>query len=169
MDYIYGKLNFEVKKVDYEGTTTETATTVVTNVISDQPNKISVDVLKVPNTLTAIDNFDESEVVFDGSSNKTITIHPYSILKELVPAEENNAEYQLTRNGEPVGDKIVFPKEYNIDGGIWDILEYASFAEFPSTGEKGKIYIALDTSFTYRWSGSMYVSTVSKEVEGGVW
>lgn len=38
-----------------------------------------------------------------------------------------------------------------------DVLEYASTAAFPVTGENGKIYIATDTNKTYRWGGSAYV------------
>lgn len=38
-----------------------------------------------------------------------------------------------------------------------DVLEYASLSAFPVTGETGKIYVALDTNKTYRWSGSAYV------------
>ena len=38
-----------------------------------------------------------------------------------------------------------------------DVLEYANLAAFPTTGESGKIYVALDTNLTYRWSGSVYV------------
>lgn len=38
-----------------------------------------------------------------------------------------------------------------------DVVEYASTSAFPSTGESGVIYIALDTNKTYRWSGSGYV------------
>lgn len=38
-----------------------------------------------------------------------------------------------------------------------DVLEYANVAAFPVTGETGKIYVALDTNKTYRWSGSVYV------------
>ncbi len=38
-----------------------------------------------------------------------------------------------------------------------DVLEYANLAAFPVTGEAGKIYVALDTNKTYRWSGSAYV------------
>jgi hypothetical protein len=38
-----------------------------------------------------------------------------------------------------------------------DVLEYADLAGFPETGESGKIYIAIDTGLTYRWSGSIYV------------
>lgn len=38
-----------------------------------------------------------------------------------------------------------------------DVLEYANLAAFPASGETGKIYVALDTNKTYRWSGSAYV------------
>ena len=38
-----------------------------------------------------------------------------------------------------------------------DVLEFADFDAFPTTGESGKIYVALDKNFTYRWSGSAYV------------
>lgn len=38
-----------------------------------------------------------------------------------------------------------------------DVLEFASTSVFPAEGEAGKIYVALDTNLTYRWSGSAYV------------
>ncbi|NMW84230.1 hypothetical protein HKO22_00525 [Peptoniphilus sp. AGMB00490] len=38
-----------------------------------------------------------------------------------------------------------------------DVLEFASKANFPSSGEKGKIYVDLSTENIYRWSGSAYV------------
>jgi hypothetical protein len=38
-----------------------------------------------------------------------------------------------------------------------DVLEYANLAAFPATGESSKIYVALDTNKTYRWSGTVYV------------
>jgi hypothetical protein len=38
-----------------------------------------------------------------------------------------------------------------------DVLEYADLATFPTTGDAGKIYVAIDTGKTYRWSGSAYV------------
>ena len=42
-----------------------------------------------------------------------------------------------------------------------DVLEYASQSNFPLTGETGKIYVALDTNKTFRWSGSAYVEISS--------
>ena len=38
-----------------------------------------------------------------------------------------------------------------------DVLEYNALAEFPETGETGKIYVAKDNNKTYRWSGTAYV------------
>jgi hypothetical protein len=38
-----------------------------------------------------------------------------------------------------------------------DVIEGANLAAFPSTGESNKIYVAVDTGKTYRWSGSAYV------------
>lgn len=37
-----------------------------------------------------------------------------------------------------------------------DVLEFASKANFPNTGEKGKIYVDLSTENIFRWSGSAY-------------
>lgn len=45
-----------------------------------------------------------------------------------------------------------------------DVLEFADFASFPATGETGKIYVALDTNITYRWSGSSYIQITSGAV-----
>lgn len=46
-----------------------------------------------------------------------------------------------------------------------DVLEYAALASFPATGETGKIYVALDTNKTYRWSGSAYIYITSGAVD----
>ena len=42
-----------------------------------------------------------------------------------------------------------------------DVLEAAKRSSFPTTGESGKIYVALDTGKVYRWSGSVYVEIVA--------
>lgn len=38
-----------------------------------------------------------------------------------------------------------------------DVLEFASKTNFPSSGDKGKIYVDLSTENIFRWSGSAYV------------
>lgn len=47
-----------------------------------------------------------------------------------------------------------------------DVLEYASKSAFPATGETGKIYVALDSNLTWRWSGTAYVE-ISKSLALG--
>lgn len=38
-----------------------------------------------------------------------------------------------------------------------DVIEFANLATFPVTGTTGLIYVAIDTTKIYRWSGSAYV------------
>lgn len=45
----------------------------------------------------------------------------------------------------------------NLPSYVDDVLEFDSFAKFPTTGESGKIYTALDTNKIYRWGGTTYV------------
>lgn len=59
------------------------------------------------------------------------------------------------------GDSKV-PSAY-LPSYVDDVLEYATKAAFPVTGETGKIYVALDDNLTYRWSGSTYIE-VSKSL-----
>lgn len=46
------------------------------------------------------------------------------------------------------------------------ILEFANSAVFPATGSPSKIYLALDTNFTYRWSGTIYTRLNSSLILG---
>ena len=46
-----------------------------------------------------------------------------------------------------------------------DVIEGTNLAAFPATGETGKIYVALDTNKTYRWSGTAYVYITSGAVD----
>lgn len=45
-----------------------------------------------------------------------------------------------------------------------DVQEFANLAAFPVIGESGIIYVAIDTSKTYRWSGSVYIEISPSEV-----
>lgn len=42
-----------------------------------------------------------------------------------------------------------------------DVLEYANRSTFPATGEKGKIYIAINDDSQWRWTGTDYKKMVS--------
>lgn len=49
-----------------------------------------------------------------------------------------------------------------------DVIEYDDLAHFPTTGEKGKIYVAKNTGFTYRWSGSEYIQIGGQDLSNFV-
>jgi hypothetical protein len=67
----------------------------------------------------------------------------------------------LSEKGQPLG-----VAELGADGKVPsaqlpsyvdDVIEVPNFASLPPTGETGKIYVTLDTNYSYRWSGSTYV------------
>jgi len=61
---------------------------------------------------------------------------------------------QLGSKADLINGKI--PAE-QLPSYVDDVIEYESLNDFPETGEGSKIYVALDTGFTYRWSGSDYI------------
>ena len=68
MDYLYAELIDNIINLDYNGSTTTTATTNIDN----NTRTISVDVLKLPYSLTL--NIGSSSVIFDGSEDKVFTV-----------------------------------------------------------------------------------------------
>lgn len=74
---------------------------------------------------------------------------------------EINAKIDLTEKGSPNGvaelDGSGRVPPTQLPSYVDDVLEYADLASFPNPGETGKIYVALDTNKTYRWSGSVYI------------
>jgi hypothetical protein len=63
----------------------------------------------------------------------------------------------------PLGGDSKVPA-INLPSYVDDVEEYADLASFPVTGETGKIYVAIDTGKTYRWSGSIYVEISASDV-----
>ena len=64
----------------------------------------------------------------------------------------------LTAKADLVGG---FVPSNQLPSYVDDVVEVANFAALPVTGETGKIYVAVDTLSTYRWSGSVYVALSS--------
>ena len=74
-----------------------------------------------------------------------------ALASKIPAAEKGAANGVATLNGAGLVPTTQLPSYVD------DVLEYATLANFPATGETGKIYVALDTNKTYRWSGSAYV------------
>ena len=88
-------------------------------------------------------------VSFDGTGN--ITINATDSTARIASSEKGAA------NGvAPLDDSAKIASAY-LPSYVDDVLEYASFAALPGTGEAAKIYVTTDTNKTYRWSGSGYI------------
>jgi hypothetical protein len=75
------------------------------------------------------------------------------------PANRGTANGYATLDGSGLVPSTQLPSYVD------DVLEYANLASFPATGTSGKIFVALDTNKTYRWSGSAYVYITSGAVD----
>ena len=102
--------------------------------------------------------------IADGDSQKT------AIEKFDVQMKTNADEIQAIEDSVGAADGIApLNSSTKIDAVylpsyVDDVEEYANLASFPGTGETGKVYVALDTNKTYRWSGSTYIEISPSDV-----
>jgi hypothetical protein len=128
----------------------------------------------------------DADIVIENDSKQFITKSQKDELNELIQMKETGSFGSISDVQDHDGNSLVentiakipnFIKanEKGTNGGIAtldssgkvpssqlpsfvdDVLEYASLSSFPTTGEGGKIYVALDTNKTYRWGGTSYV------------
>lgn len=105
-------------------------------------------------------------VSFDGSADATLSVtvsddshnHIISNVDDLQTALDAKLSTSLKGANSGLAELDASGKipTNQLPSFVDDVLEYASQSNFPATGETGKIYIAIDTSKTYRWSGSVY-------------
>lgn len=73
----------------------------------------------------------------------------------------NNLNAFINTKGQPGGlaelDSTGKVPAAQLPSYVDDVLEYSTKAQFPQTGETGKIYVAKDTNLTYRWTGTQYL------------
>lgn len=89
------------------------------------------------------------------SADKTINISVPTKVSEL----SNDSGFALKSYVDGNFPKLsggLIPSSY-LPSYVDDVIEAANVASFPTTGESGKIYVALNTNLTYRWSGTTYV------------
>lgn len=90
-------------------------------------------------------------------SGKASSVHTHSIsdvllLQNALDSKQDSGNYATLEDGQvPVSQ---------LPGFVQDIEEYSSLANFPPNGSTAKLYLALDTTKIYRWSGSTYVEIV---------
>lgn len=130
--------------------------------VQDAIDEVVVD---LGNETTARQNADTTlQTNIDNEQSARITAD--DLLQDNIDAEESariaadNLLIPLAQKGQPNGvatlDGAGLIPSTQLPSYVDDVLEYANLAAFPVTGETGKIYIARDTNFQYRWSGSAY-------------
>lgn len=121
--------------------------------------------LSVARTIS-LDGDASGNVSFDGSADVTLSVtvaddshnHVISNIDGLQTALDGKLSTSLkgANNGLAELDSNGKIPSAQLPSFVDDVLEFESQSNFPATGESGKIYIAIDTGKTYRWSGSVY-------------
>ena len=96
------------------------------------------------------DEFGKVDDVQDSNGNSLVT-NKIAKLPDYIKVTEKGSN-----GGVATLDSSGKVPSSQLPGFVDDVLEYASLSSFPTTGESGKIYVALDTNKTYRWSGTTY-------------
>ena len=76
----------------------------------------------------------------------------YDLANAAIPSTEKGVA-----NGVATLDATGLIPTSQLPSYVDDVLEFATLASFPATGSLGVIYVALDTNYIYRWSGSIYI------------
>jgi len=101
----------------------------------------------------------------------------------IVLKEDIDTRIPLAQKGQPDGVATLDANGKvpigQINDAFNEVLQFATRASFPATGEEAKLYIALDTQKLYRWDGTAYrvasnqtflqKAQPSYMIEGDVW
>lgn len=82
---------------------------------------------------------------------------PVSNLTQQALNTKINSSEKGAANGVASLDSTGIVPTNQLPSFVSDIEEYASLSNFPATGDSNTIYIALDTNYQYRWTGTQYV------------
>jgi hypothetical protein len=102
---------------------------------------------------------DYAVVQYAGGGTSTTTYHRRKLSNILTKAniEAGLGYARGAANGvAPLNASSKIDSTY-LPSYVDDVLEYTAKANFPATGEEGKIYVDKTTNLTWRWGGSAYV------------
>jgi len=109
---------------------------------------VTVSVTKSDVGLGLVDNKSSDTIRGELTSTNVTTALGYT------PESTNN---RGVANGYATLDATGKVPSIQLPSYVDDVLEFATLGVFPGTGETGKIYVAIDTNKTYRWSGATYI------------
>lgn len=133
------------------------ADTNLNNRIDDLDDKIDKEIADREAEIDRIEN------KFDGVTDKL----EEALQKEIEDRKAgdttitNSLNAFISTKGQPSGlaelDSTGKVPAAQLPSYVDDVLEFSTKAQFPQTGETGKIYVAKDTNLTYRWTGTQYL------------
>lgn len=150
-------------KISGSGATTVTTDTSGNIIVSSTNTTYSS--LKNPYALTVSLN-GTSQGAYDGSAAKSINVTASSVgaytkaeVDSAVAKKANSSHTHAAADITSVNASAITGviASANLPSYVDDVLEYSAKANFPATGEAGKIYVDTSTNITYRWGGSAYV------------
>lgn len=107
---------------------------------------------------------DDSTIIVGSGSVETDPLFTASPAFGITEADKtlwNDKDYNnlsnlpdLSLKADLVGSKVPASQ---LPSYVDDVLEYPTLSGFPTSGESGKIYVALDSNRLYRWSGTTYI------------
>ena len=146
MNLIENILNLDIGKVD------KVAGMGLSTNDYDNPAKTKVDAIP--------DNPKYTDTVYTHPANHEAAMITESAARVFVTqSQRTNMELKTNKgavNGYAGLDAAGKVPASQLPSYVDDVLEFNARANFPATGENGKIYIALDSNLTYRWTGSAY-------------
>ena len=129
----------------------------LSNRIDDLDNKIDKEIADREAEIDRIEN------KFDGVTDKL----EEALQKEIEDRKAgdttitNSLNAFISTKGQPSGlaelDSTGKVPAAQLPSYVDDVLEFSTKAQFPQTGETGKIYVSKDTNLTYRWTGTQYL------------
>jgi len=90
------------------------------------------------------------------TSHQSLAAYRTASAQDIIDNSKLSASLKGANNGVAELDATGKVPSSQLPSFVDDVLEYPTLSDFPTTGETGKIYIAIDTNKTYRWSGTIY-------------
>lgn len=152
---VESELGAEIDEVKENYASKENLESAIQDVSDDIPTAYVKAASEINNTLTLTLSTDDV-VIFNNttySAGTGLSLTGTEFTVDSTIATVSALESGLADKADLVNGKV--PAE-QLPSYVDDVLEYSSLSTFPTTGETGKVYVAKDTNFTYRWSGTQY-------------
>lgn len=173
MAHIYKRLNFDpiggantAVGVSYDNSNSSLSATNVQSAIDELDSDIQGEIVRAiaeeAQLQSNIDDEEAARISADEALQDEIDAVEADLAQEILDRQAADALLiPLSQKGQPNGvatlDGAGLVPAAQLPSYVDDVLEFPTLSAFPVTGETGKIYVAIDTGRTYRWSGSTYI------------